>query len=106
MKNGFYSATTFPGSTALPFVISTGAVVGHRPTQGDEKWVLFGNHTQWKHRPPVCHLDRSAAEWRDLCLNAFSWKCFSYRRSRLTNLGIEHASLDRIPMLHLDKNTI
>jgi hypothetical protein len=25
MKNGFYSATTFPGSTALPFVISTGA---------------------------------------------------------------------------------
>jgi hypothetical protein len=25
MKNGFYSAATFPGSTALPFVISTGA---------------------------------------------------------------------------------
>jgi hypothetical protein len=25
MKNGFYSAAAFPGSTALPFVISTGA---------------------------------------------------------------------------------
>ena len=25
MKNGFCSATTFPGRTALPFVISTGA---------------------------------------------------------------------------------
>jgi hypothetical protein len=25
MKSGFYSATTFPGSTALPFVISTEA---------------------------------------------------------------------------------
>jgi hypothetical protein len=25
MKNGFCSATTLPGSTALPFVISTGA---------------------------------------------------------------------------------
>ena len=25
MKNGFYSAATFPGSTVLPFVISTGA---------------------------------------------------------------------------------
>ena len=20
----------------------------------------------WKHRPPLCHLDRSAAQWRDL----------------------------------------
>jgi hypothetical protein len=25
MKNGFFSANNFPGSTALPFVISTGA---------------------------------------------------------------------------------
>jgi hypothetical protein len=81
MKNGFCSATTLNGSAALPFVISTGAqrsgeicvrgtslgnVFGRRshgpsPTQGDEKWVLFGKHTQWKRRPPLCHLDRSAA---------------------------------------------
>src|ERR1700678_4640870 len=39
-----------------------------RPTQGDERWVLFGNHPQWKSRPPLCHLDRSSegAQWRDL----------------------------------------
>jgi hypothetical protein len=28
------------------------------PTQADEKWIRFGNHTQWKRRPPLCHLDR------------------------------------------------
>jgi hypothetical protein len=58
MKNGSDSATTDAGSAALPFVISTGAVMGLRPTQGDEKRILFSNHTQWKRRPPLCHLDR------------------------------------------------
>jgi hypothetical protein len=58
VKNGFCSATTLNGSAALSFVISTGEVMCLRPTQGDEKWVLFGNHTQWKRRPPLCHLDR------------------------------------------------
>src|ERR1700728_794294 len=37
MKNGSCSATTLNGSAALPFVISTGGVMGLRPTQGDEK---------------------------------------------------------------------
>src|SRR5580698_730289 len=37
-----------------------------RPTQGDEKRVLFSNYCRWKRRPPLCHLDRSAAQWRDL----------------------------------------
>src|SRR5580698_2877856 len=58
MKNGSCSATTLNGSAALPFVMSTGGVMGLRPTQGDEKRVLFSNHTQWKRRPPLCHLDR------------------------------------------------
>jgi hypothetical protein len=36
MKNGFYSAATFPGSTVLPFVISTraqrsGEICGNGP---------------------------------------------------------------------------
>jgi hypothetical protein len=26
--------------------------MGLRPAQGDEKYLLFGNHTQWKRRPP------------------------------------------------------
>ena len=60
-ENGSCSATTLNGSAALPFVISTGEIMGLRPTHGDEKRVLFSNHTQWKRRPPLCHLDRSAA---------------------------------------------
>ena len=40
--------------------------MGLRPTQGDEKQLLFSNDSVWKHRPPLCHLDRSAAQWRDL----------------------------------------
>ncbi len=86
MKNGCCSATTVDGSTGLPFVISTGArsgeicgsavlswkcvfdrvVMGLWPTQGDEKRLLFSNDCRWKRRPPLCHLDRSAAQWRDL----------------------------------------
>jgi hypothetical protein len=42
--------------------------MGLRPTQGDEKRVLFSNYRRRKRRPPLCHLDRSSegAEWRDL----------------------------------------
>src|ERR1700735_2023459 len=56
-------------SAVLPWeCFSTGGVMGLRPTQGDEKRGLFRNHTQWKRRPPLCHLDRSSegAQWRDL----------------------------------------
>src|SRR3984885_4687794 len=64
MKNGSCSATTVAGSAALPFVISTGGVMGLRPTQGDEKRVLFSNYCCWKRRPPLCHLDRiSHGRW-------------------------------------------
>ena len=35
-------------------------VMGLWPTQGDEKRLLFSNHSAWKHRPTLCHLDRSA----------------------------------------------
>src|SRR5580692_5327045 len=49
-------------SAVLPWErFSTGGVMGLRLTQGDEKRVLFSNHTQWKRRPPLCHLDRSVA---------------------------------------------
>src|ERR1700679_447742 len=70
------SATTLPGSAALPFVISTGAkrsgeisvwtlCPGNEswtsgPTQGDET-ALFSNDSPRKRRPPLCHLDRSEA---------------------------------------------
>src|SRR5271156_1283331 len=87
MKNGSCTATTVDGGTALPFVISTGAqrsgeICGSvvrswecfsteeswafGPTQGDEKRLLYSNDCRWRHRPPLCHLDRSAAQWRDL----------------------------------------
>src|ERR1700723_1353048 len=37
MKNGSCSPTTVAGSAALPFVISTGGVMGLGPPEGDEK---------------------------------------------------------------------
>ena len=101
MKNGSCSATTVDGGTALPFVISTGAqrsgeicgsavlswkcvfdrgVMGLWPTQGDEKRLLFSNNCRWRHRPPLCHLDRSAAQWRDLRSSGPFWEmCFRPR---------------------------
>ena len=57
MKNGSCSATTVAGSAALPFVISTGEVMGRWPAQGDEKR-CSSNYCRWKRRPSLCHLDR------------------------------------------------
>src|ERR1700733_11650928 len=57
MKNAF-PATAVAGSAALPFVISTGEVMGRWPAQGYEKRVLFSNYCCWKRRPSLCHLDR------------------------------------------------
>jgi hypothetical protein len=51
--------------------------MGLRPTQGDEKRVLSEATLSWKRRPHLCHLDRSVAKWRDLCVDAPSWRCFS-----------------------------
>jgi hypothetical protein len=51
--------------------------MGLRPTQGDEKRLLSEATLPWKRCPHLCHLDRSEAEWRDLCVDAPSWKCFS-----------------------------
>jgi hypothetical protein len=35
--------------------------MGLRLIQGDVKRLLFSNYSPWKHRPPLCHLDRSEA---------------------------------------------
>jgi hypothetical protein len=51
--------------------------MGLGPTQGDENRSRSCNRPPWKRHPPLCHLDRSAAQWRDLCVDALSWKCFS-----------------------------
>ena len=48
-----------------------------RAASEDHAWLLFSNNSLWKHRPSLCHLDRSAAQWRDLSVDAPSWKCFS-----------------------------
>jgi hypothetical protein len=40
--------------------------MGLRPTQGDEKRLLFSNYSPWKRHPSPFHPDRSAAQWRDL----------------------------------------
>ena len=55
-------------------------VMGLWPTQGDEKRLLFSNNCRWRHRPPLCHLDRSAAQWRDLRFSGpFLGMCFRQR---------------------------
>jgi hypothetical protein len=44
--------------------------MGLRPTQGDEKWLLFGRHFPRKHCPPLCHLDQSSeGAWWGLALH-------------------------------------
>src|SRR5580658_3110115 len=65
-------------SADLPWkCFSTGEVMALRPTQGDEKRVLFSNYCCWKRRAPLCHLDRSAAQWRDLrCQRSFPGNVF------------------------------
>jgi hypothetical protein len=66
------------------FVVSTGGVMGLRPTQGNEKRLLSGNRSPWKRHRALCHLDRSAAKWRDLCVDAPPWECFSTERTRIS----------------------
>src|ERR1700729_527877 len=81
-RRGGISGFPFPWpllwtATPLPFVISPGGVMTQRPTQGDEKRVLFSNYCCWKRQPPLCHLDRSAAQWRDLrCQRSFPGNVF------------------------------
>jgi len=55
--------------------------MGLRLTQGDEKRLLCEATLPWKRRPHLCHLDRSEAQWRDLCVDAPSWGCFPTERS-------------------------
>jgi hypothetical protein len=51
---------------------------GHRPAaQRDKKTFCSATTFLCNRRPPLCQLDRSAAERRDLCVDASSWKCFS-----------------------------
>jgi hypothetical protein len=59
--------------------------MGLRTTQGDEKQLLSSNDSLWK-RPPSPLSSRpkrtrksGGAQWRDLCVGAPSWECFSCR---------------------------
>src|ERR1700735_778619 len=128
MQNDTSSAATVNGSAALPFVISTGAqrsgeicgvsgppmgTVFYR-AQGDAKRHQFSSYCQWKRRPPLCHLDRSAAEWRDLrCQRTFPGNVFrpEVMALRLTQgdekwvLFINYCCWKRRPPLcHLDRS--
>jgi hypothetical protein len=70
-------------------LILTGCVMGLRPTQGDEKRLLFSDYCPSKHRPSLCHLDRSAAQWRDLRFSGPFLEMFFDRapRSQKRDLG-------------------
>jgi hypothetical protein len=56
--------------------------MGLWPTQADEKQLSFSNYSPRERPSSLCHLDRSAAQWRDLCVDAFSWTCFSTEAQR------------------------
>src|ERR1700722_7331816 len=80
MKNGSCSAATVAGSAALPFVISTGEVMGLRPTQGDEKTGPVQQPPSMEAPPsPLSsrpELRRSVVE-RSAVSADLPWKCFS-----------------------------
>ena len=42
-----------------PACCGTGGVMGHRPTQGDEKRPLSSNRSPWQLGPPLCHPERA-----------------------------------------------
>jgi hypothetical protein len=62
--------------------------MGLWPTQVDKKRPLFSNFILWKRYSSLCHLDRSAAKWRDLCVDALSWECFSTERTRISYFAL------------------
>src|ERR1700691_3770833 len=85
-SSAFVQQPLFPGSAALPFVISTGAersgeicgsavlswkcfstegIMGPPPKATKNRFCSLTT-IPGKRRPPLCHLDRSAAQWRDL----------------------------------------
>ena len=74
-KSGAAEGSAVPGPFLEMFFDR--AVMGLRPTQGDEKRLLFSNRSLWKRRPPLCHPERS----RGICSSAdLYWKCFSTER--------------------------
>ena len=48
--------------------------------QEDENGFRAASSRSWNRHLPLCHLDRSEAEWRDLCVDAPAWECFSAAR--------------------------
>src|SRR5580698_8406852 len=83
MKNNFCSATTLNGSAALPFVISTGGVVGLRPAQGDENNFCSATTLNGSAVLPFV-ISTGAPKERsgEICGPAvLSWECFSTERS-------------------------
>ena len=65
--------------------------MGLRPTQGDEKHLLSTNRSPWKHRPPLCHPERS----RGICGSAdHSWECFSTERSEVEGPAVASSSIN------------
>jgi hypothetical protein len=66
-----------PGEPPSPLVIPTGAKHSGGTCGLPIPWISAAG----RHCPPLCYLDRSAAQWRDLCVDALPWE--SFRQSRL-----------------------
>jgi hypothetical protein len=64
-------------------------IMGLRPTQGDEKRLLFSNYSPWKRHLSACHPERSAAQWRDLRFSgSFVESVFSTERSEVARSAV------------------
>src|SRR6202034_3506647 len=67
---------SFPGNVFRP---EKSWAVG-RPRVMEKRF--SSNYCRWKRRPPLCHLDRSAAQWRDLrCQRSFPGNVFRPEKS-------------------------
>ena len=83
MKSSFCSATTLPGSTALPFVISTEAYPDFLLRAAGYATCAVLLKESRMQIINATDLDRKSggAQWRDLCVDALSWECFSTEES-------------------------
>jgi hypothetical protein len=84
VKNGSHSATTLPGSAALPFVIPTGAYPDFllRAANDDHVMRLSVERAACRSSKPRVSTGNSGERSGGTCgLAVLSWKCFSTERS-------------------------
>ena len=87
MKNGSCSVTTVAGSAALPFVISTGEVMGQRPPKVMKN--AFPATTVAGSAALPFVISTEAQRSGEICgVSGPSWECFSTERTRISYFAL------------------